>query len=170
MSNAPRATMTKRQREVDQKDRVRQREERRADRRARSAARAASGQVGPPMGEAMAPLGDYSPDMARTDLTPPRDRTQPKGNTRLYVGNLSYDATSESLRELFSECVEVEDVHLVVDRDTGRPRGFAFVSMATPAAAATAIREMDGRVVDNRPLRVNEAEERSGGSGGNRRR
>ena len=90
---------------------------------------------------------------------------------RLYVGNLSYHATQDSLREAFSACGEVTDVHIVQDRDSGQSRGFGFVTMGTPAEAASAISSMDGSMVDGRALRVNEAEERQargGGGGGGR--
>jgi cold-inducible RNA-binding protein len=160
--------MTKRQRELDQKDRVKEREARRVERRMRSAERAASGQVGPPMGAALAPLGDYSGDAAPPAM-PLKQRYQAMG-VRLYVGNLSYDTTAEMLRSLFTELGQVSDVHMVMDRDSGRPRGFAFVTMATRADADNAIREINGRMIDGRSLRVNEAEDRprGGGIGGRR--
>ncbi len=85
---------------------------------------------------------------------------------RLYVGNLSFNSTSETLRAAFAEIGEVTDVHLVTDRETGRPRGFGFVTMGTAEAAAEAIARMDGATLDGRALRVNEAEERRGGGGG----
>jgi RNA recognition motif-containing protein len=85
---------------------------------------------------------------------------------RLYVGNLSYNSTEESLREQFSACGGVSEVHVVLDRDTGRSRGFAFVTMESDAAAQKAINEMNGANVDGRALRVNEAEERRNGGGG----
>ena len=87
---------------------------------------------------------------------------------RLYVGNLSFDSTAESVRASFSAIGEVTDVHVVTDRETGRSRGFAFVTMATAAEAIKAMQEMNGALLDGRPLRVNEAEERTnrGGGGG----
>jgi RNA recognition motif-containing protein len=87
---------------------------------------------------------------------------------RLYVGNLSFDSTIESLRTAFSELGEVTDVHIVTDRDTGRSRGFGFVTMGSAQEAQKAIEKMNGAVLDGRPLRVNEAEERQnrGGGGG----
>jgi len=85
--------------------------------------------------------------------------------TRLYVGNLSYDSTADALRSAFSECGDVADVHIVVDRDSGRPRGFAFVTMGNEAQAQQAIAKMNGAMVDGRPLRVNEAEPKRGGGG-----
>ncbi|HVV88488.1 MAG TPA: RNA-binding protein [Kofleriaceae bacterium] len=89
-------------------------------------------------------------------------------STRLYVGNLSFNTTGDTIREEFSALGEVTDVHVVADRETGRPRGFAFVTMGSPAAATKAISEMNGKMLDGRPLRVNEAEERNsrGGGGG----
>jgi uncharacterized membrane protein YgcG len=175
MSTNQRATMSKRQRELDQKDRVKMREARRAERRARSAERAASGQVGPPMGDPMPPIGDASAPHASTEVrrhlaehfpaTPSRAREEDMG-TRLYVGNLSYDTNADAIRELFSELGEVTDVHVVMDRDTGRPRGFAFVTMGSQEEAEKAIRETNGKMVDGRSLRVNEAEDRPRGGGG----
>jgi RNA recognition motif-containing protein len=87
---------------------------------------------------------------------------------RLYVGNLSYDATEDSLRTCFAECGEVSEVRIITDRETGRSRGFAFVTMKTDTEAQSALGQLNGAVVDGRPLRVNEAEERgrSGGGGG----
>jgi hypothetical protein len=89
-------------------------------------------------------------------------------NTRLYVGNLSFNTSAEGVRTAFQEFGTVSDVHLVSDRETGRSRGFAFVTMGTPEEAAKAIEGMDGRTLDGRPLRVNEAEQRQqrGGGGG----
>ncbi|MEZ4403818.1 MAG: RNA-binding protein [Kofleriaceae bacterium] len=89
-------------------------------------------------------------------------------STRLYVGNLSFNTTGDDVREHFEAIGTVTDVHVVTDRDTGRPRGFAFVTMGSPAEATKAIAEMNGKTVDGRPLRVNEAEERParGGGGG----
>jgi RNA recognition motif-containing protein len=89
-------------------------------------------------------------------------------NTRLYVGNLSFNTNADGVRAAFQEFGTVSDVHLVTDRETGRSRGFAFVTMGTPEEAAKAIQGMDGKQVDGRPLRVNEAEQRQqrGGGGG----
>lgn len=87
---------------------------------------------------------------------------------RLYVGNLSFNTTAETLRAEFGAHDEVTDVHLVMDRETGRARGFAFVTMGSEAGAQKAIQALNGAVVDGRPLKVNEAEERQnrGGGGG----
>lgn len=88
--------------------------------------------------------------------------------TRLYVGNLSFSSTSETVREAFARIGEVTDVHIVTDRTSGQSRGFGFVTMGTPAEAQKAIEAMNGANLDGRPLRVNEAEERPqrGGFGG----
>src|SRR3954453_8712433 len=85
---------------------------------------------------------------------------------RLYVGNLSYNTTETDLRELFGQSGTVSEVKMVMDRDTGRPRGFAFVEMSTDAEAAEAIAQTNSRDLDGRTLKVNEAQERSGGGGG----
>jgi RNA recognition motif-containing protein len=85
---------------------------------------------------------------------------------RLYVGNLSFNATEMDLRDLFADSGTVAEAKLVMDRDTGRPRGFGFVEMSTDAEAATAISNLNGREYMGRPLTVNEAQERSGGGGG----
>ncbi len=88
---------------------------------------------------------------------------------RLYIGNLSYNTTSESLRAaLEATGATVTDIHLVTDRDTGRLRGFGFAEMSTEAEAQTVIEAMNGRDLDGRTLTVNEARERQprGGGGG----
>ncbi|HEX6240932.1 MAG TPA: RNA-binding protein [Polyangiales bacterium] len=90
---------------------------------------------------------------------------------RLYVGNLSFNTSEETLRDAFSQFGETTEVKLVTDRETGRPRGFGFVSMANADDARRAIAELNGAMLDGRSLRVNEAEERnaggrSGGGGG----
>lgn len=87
----------------------------------------------------------------------------------IYVGNLSYDTTESALREMFAAHGEVTSVRVITDRDTGRPRGFAFVEMASDAGAAAAIAAIDGQNIDGRALKVNEAqprEARGGGGGG----
>ena len=76
---------------------------------------------------------------------------------RLYVGNISYDSTPEVLRAAFSQFGEVTDVQIVIDRYSGRARGFAFVTMATHEQAARAAAQMNGAPLDGRPVRVNEA-------------
>lgn len=92
-------------------------------------------------------------------------------SSRLYVGNLSYDVTTDGLRSQFAECGEVTDLHVMMDRETGRARGFAFVTMKSEADASNAISQLNGAMYEGRPMRVNVAEERprsAGGGGGNR--
>ena len=89
--------------------------------------------------------------------------------TRLYVGNLPFNVSEDQVRELFSQNNRtVTEVKLITDRDTGRPRGFGFVEMGSAEDAQSAISELDGHALDGRPLRVNEARERTprGGGGG----
>ncbi len=86
---------------------------------------------------------------------------------RIYVGNLSYTTTEESLRETFEKFGEVAEVNIISDRETGRPRGFAFVEMRDEEEAAKAIGALNGTDLDGRKLAVNEARpQRSGGGGG----
>ena len=82
--------------------------------------------------------------------------------TRLYVGNLPFSATDESVRALFSKHGTVEKVSLITDRDTGRPRGFGFVEMSS-ADAQRAMQALNGVDFGGRPLKVNEAQERPRG-------
>jgi RNA recognition motif-containing protein len=89
--------------------------------------------------------------------------------TKLYVGNLSYSVTDGQLEELFSQFGTVRSAQVVMDRDTGRSKGFGFVEMGDEAAAQAAINGMHDQQVDGRPLTVNEArpkENRGGGGGG----
>ncbi len=76
---------------------------------------------------------------------------------RLLVGNISFRATVESLESAFAEFGEVKEVHIATDRETGQPRGFAFITMGTSEAAASAIAKMNGASHEGRQLRVNEA-------------
>jgi RNA recognition motif-containing protein len=87
---------------------------------------------------------------------------------RIYCGNLSFQATDEEVRTLFSPHGQVTDVHIVTDRETGRSRGFAFVEMASDDQAKAAIQALDGSQHANRTLKVNEAQPRQdrGGGGG----
>ena len=90
--------------------------------------------------------------------------------TKLYVGNLPFSATEDTVRALFSKHGTVEKVSLITDRDTGRPRGFGFVEMSN-ADASRAMQALNGTDMDGRSLKVNEAQdrERSGGNRGPRR-
>ena len=86
---------------------------------------------------------------------------------RLYVGNLPFNADEEAVRQLFTENNRtVTEVKLITDRDTGRPRGFGFVEMASQEDADGAIRDLDGFQMEGRALKVNEARERTPGGGG----
>jgi RNA recognition motif-containing protein len=94
-------------------------------------------------------------------------------NTKMYVGNLSYDATDSDIRELFEVHGTVSDVFIVKDRESGRPRGFAFVSMETPEEMNAAIEGLNGSELAGRALTINEARPREerplgGGGGGDR--
>lgn len=89
---------------------------------------------------------------------------------KLYIGNLSYDTSEAELREFLSPFDPILDLHMPIDRDTGRPRGFAFVTLSSRDAGEAAVAQLDGAELGGRNLRVREAEERrtppSGGGGG----
>jgi len=82
---------------------------------------------------------------------------------KIYVGNLPFSSTESDLRPLFSRHGDVASVNVIMDRETGRPRGFAFVEMDSADAAREAIRALDGTEFDGRSLRVNEAEDKPRG-------
>ena len=100
-------------------------------------------------------------------------------NTKMYVGNLPFSATEAELRELFAQYGDVTDVHLPMDREMGRPRGFAFVTMGDATAMNNAIQALNGKEWQGRALAINEARPREdrpafgggggGGGGGGRR-
>jgi len=88
---------------------------------------------------------------------------------RLYVGNLSYGVTSEALGQLFAAHGKVDSAEVIIDRMTGRGKGFGFVEMSTDQEAAAAVEALNGQVLEGRPMTVNEArprEPRQGGGGG----
>ena len=92
-------------------------------------------------------------------------------NSKLYVGNMSFKTSEADLRDAFGKFGAVTDVYIATDRETGRPRGFAFVTMGTADEAKVAIEKMNGLDLDGRQLTVNEAKPkeemgRSGGAGG----
>lgn len=90
---------------------------------------------------------------------------------KLYVGNLSFNATEDDLQQLFSQAGSIESVSMVTDRDSGRSRGFAFVEMSSKSEGESAIARFNGSELDGRSLTVSEAkprENRAGGSGGGR--
>jgi RNA recognition motif-containing protein len=84
---------------------------------------------------------------------------------KLYVGNLSFNSTEAELRELFGRHGSVDSVNVITDRETGRPRGFAFVEMSEGSAAQDAIRALDGTDFGGRTIKVNEAQGRQGPGG-----
>jgi cold-inducible RNA-binding protein len=85
---------------------------------------------------------------------------------RLYVGNLAWTVTDQDLRDVFSEAGNVDSSQVIMDRATNRSRGFGFVEMSTDEAADAAIKKLNGREIKGRPIRVNEAQARTGGGGG----
>jgi RNA recognition motif-containing protein len=91
-------------------------------------------------------------------------------STKIYVGNLPWRATDAQLTQLFSAHGEVSEARVVTDRETGRSRGFAFVSMASPEAARAAIAALNGHTLEGRALVVNEANEQARPGGGGARR
>ena len=94
-------------------------------------------------------------------------------SSKLYVGNLPFDVGEQDLQELFASHGEVVSAKVIMDRETGRPRGFGFIEMAHSEDAQKAIQSLDGRDFKGRNLKVNVAqprEERSGGGGGGGRR
>lgn len=88
----------------------------------------------------------------------------------IYVGNLSYEVNQEDLNEVFTEYGTVKRIHIPSDRETGRPRGFAFVEMESEANEEKAIEALDGAEWMGRDLKVNKAKPREERSGGGRRR
>jgi len=91
---------------------------------------------------------------------------------KLYVGNLSFNTTNQDLNDLFGTVGTVQSSNIIEDRETGRSRGFGFVEMSSDAEGKQAIEQLDGKEVDGRTLKVNEAkpqtDRNSGGRGGNR--
>jgi cold-inducible RNA-binding protein len=86
-------------------------------------------------------------------------------NSKLYVGNLSFSTSEDTLRTTFGQFGTVTDVHLAIDRLTGRPRGFAFVTFAAPQEAQAAMQKLNGTDLDGRSINVNEARPREDGGG-----
>jgi RNA recognition motif-containing protein len=91
---------------------------------------------------------------------------------KLYVGNLPYTVDQDALQNTFSACGTVDSVNVIMDRDTGQSKGFAFVEMSSDSEAQKAIQELNGSSIDNREIKVNEAkpkaprDNRGGGGGG----
>lgn len=96
---------------------------------------------------------------------------------KLYVGNLPYSVTEQTLRETFGQCGTVDSVTMITDRDTGRSKGFGFVEMSSDSEAQKAIQELNGSTLEDRQIKVNEAKPKAprggrsdGGYGGDRNR
>lgn len=87
---------------------------------------------------------------------------------KLFVGGLNFDTNDYGLRDAFARFGEIVEAKVINERDTGRSRGFGFVTFAESDSARSAIAEMDGATLDGRTVKVNEAEERAGGFGGGR--
>jgi RNA recognition motif-containing protein len=102
-------------------------------------------------------------------LTPKEGKGKETMTMKLYVGNLSFDTSSNDLQTMFAQAGTVESVSLIEDRETGRSRGFGFVEMSTKEEGAAAIAQFNGKDLGGRALNVNEAkprEDRGGGGGG----
>ena len=85
---------------------------------------------------------------------------------KLFVGGLAWATTDDGLRDAFASFGDITDAKVITDRDTGRSRGFGFITYSSDDAATTAINEMNGTTLDGRTLNVNEAQDRRGGGGG----
>jgi cold-inducible RNA-binding protein len=115
------------------------------------------------------PIGPIQDELQSSQRT---QQIKTRMNTKLFVGNLSFNTTENALQDAFAQFGTVTDVNLVTDRMSGRPRGFAFVTMATPEEAQAAIEGLNGAQIDGRDLTVNEARPREdrpargGGYGG----
>ena len=92
-------------------------------------------------------------------------RNHTMGNSKLYVGNMSFNTSEDELRTTFGQFGTVTDVYVAMDKMTGRPRGFAFVTMGTPEEAKTAIEKLNGVDLGGRALTVNEARPKEEGGG-----
>ena len=108
------------------------------------------------------PSRPRSGQRARLRISNRADRTR-QLSKKIYVGNLPFSSTEEDLRDAFGRHGTVDSVSVITDRESGRPRGFAFVEMEEAAAAADAIRVLDGSDLGGRTIRVNEAQDRQGG-------
>ncbi len=87
---------------------------------------------------------------------------------KIYIGNLPFSSTEADLKDVFGRHGAIDSVNIITDRETGRPRGFAFVEMEEASAADDAIRALDGSDLGGRNIKVNEAQDRRSGGGGNR--
>lgn len=100
---------------------------------------------------------------------PDHSGTGDKMSKKIYVGNLSWNIGDQELGELFAQYGEVVSARIIIDRNTNRSKGFGFIEMADAGAADAAISALNGKELDGRNLRVNEAEERENNRGNNRR-
>ena len=101
-----------------------------------------------------------------TTRVPATGRERNEMSNKLFVGGLSWNTNDEMLRDGFAQHGAVVEAKVITDRETGRSRGFGFVTMSDPAVAESAMRAMDGASLDGRTIRVNEANERQGGGFG----
>jgi len=116
-------------------------------------------------------LSEFRRASARSQLCvakPTRSEQDNQLTKKLYVGNLSFSMTEADLKDLFGRHGSVEAVNVITDRETGRPRGFAFVEMSEGSAAQDAIRALDGTDFGGRTIKVNEAQERQNRRGSGR--
>jgi RNA recognition motif-containing protein len=95
-----------------------------------------------------------------------QERAERKMGNKLFVGSLAWATTDEGLRAAFEQYGEIQEAKVIQDRDTGRSRGFGFVTFADPSAADAARQALDGSNLDGRTIVVNEAQDRRGGGGG----
>src|SRR3990172_6443703 len=105
---------------------------------------------------------------ARLRRIPSRGEQDDPVSKKIYVGNLSFSSTEADLRSAFGRHGTVASVNIITDRETGRPRGFAFVEVEEASAATDAIRALDGSDLGGRSIKVNEAQDRQGGARPNR--
>jgi cold-inducible RNA-binding protein len=110
------------------------------------------------------PAAEHATARENARAAPPDDASQPQGepaiSSKVFVGNLSYYTTESQLADLLSESGQVVDVYLPADRNTGRPRGFAFVEFSTPDEAAACIEKFNEHELEGRKLNINLAEDR----------
>jgi len=102
-----------------------------------------------------------------TSVNPTGEKVKKQMSMKLYVGNLSFETTSNELQTLFAQAGTVESVSLIEDRETGRSRGFGFVEMQTKEEGAAAVAQFNGKDLGGRTLKVNEAKPRENRAGGN---
>jgi hypothetical protein len=117
-------------------------------------------------GRAMVFSGTTCPNMETNRETPCGHRVRENMSKKLFVGGLSWDTTDSSLNQAFESFGEVTEAKVITDRESGRSRGFGFVTFVEASSATNAQAEMDGTTLDGRAIKVNEAQQRQGGGGG----